>query len=519
MIRRNFIWILIFVLAHTAGAQTWAPVGTGMNNFVRAMMVYNSTLYAGGFFTSASGVANTFYVASWNGSAWSPLATGVGGSVVRALAVNGTTIYAGGNFSSPGSRIAKYSAGSWSAMGTGINGLIVYALCSFGGNLYAAGNFTDAGGVANTANIARWTGAAWQALGGSGPSTIVYALATDGSYLYVGGSFGSVSGVANTLGIARYNGSAWSEVGGGLPAGAVYSMASDGTNIYIGGQFTGTPGDNVAKWNGSSWSAMGTGTNGIVTAMAAGGGSAYAGGGFTTAGGVTVKRVAKWDGSAWSDVTTGTGMASEVDALAVYNSDLYAGGQFGSADGVANTAYIASIAVTLPLELTSFTGKYESGKVYLNWTAASEQNLDYFIVERSTDGKDYTSIGLSYGSGYSSASSEYSFVDNAPLRALAYYRLREVDFDGKNTCLKAISVSAEQGKIPVTVTLRNRNILLQPSAAGHFCLYNTVGEKVLDIILSPGREVTADAASLPAGLYFYRFCDKGSAKGERLILQ
>ena len=73
----------------------------------------------------------------------------------------------------------------------------------------------------------------------------------------------------------------------------------------------------VARWNGSSWSALGTGANDTVVALTVfddGGGSAlYAGGYFTTAGGVAANRIAKWDGSTWTPL--GSGLDASAAAL------------------------------------------------------------------------------------------------------------------------------------------------------------------------------------------------------------
>jgi hypothetical protein len=71
--------------------------------------------------------------------------------------------------------------------------------------------------------------------------------------------------------------------------GEVYAAAMDGSgNLYIGGWF-GVAGNavakNDAKWDGSSWSALGSGINDWVWALAVSGGTLYAGGYFTAAGG------------------------------------------------------------------------------------------------------------------------------------------------------------------------------------------------------------------------------------------
>jgi len=73
---------------------------------VRALAVSGTTLYAGGEFTTAGGVT-VYYIAKWDGSAWSALGSGMDGCVL-ALGVSGTTLYAGGFFITAGGETASY---------------------------------------------------------------------------------------------------------------------------------------------------------------------------------------------------------------------------------------------------------------------------------------------------------------------------------------------------------------------------------------------------------------------------
>jgi hypothetical protein len=192
------------------------------------------------------------------------------------------------------------------------------------------------------------TDADWEVMnpGLPGMDSYVYALAVDASgTLYAGGNFLTAGGVTNTKYIAKWNGSAWSALGTGMSGGVsgyspcVSALVIDASgNLYAGGGFTtagGVPVNCIAKWDGSAWSALGTGmsgTNGsFVSALAINAsGTLYAGGNFTTAGGVNANCIAKWDGSAWSAL--GTGMSSTVRALAVdVSGNLYAGGGFTTA--------------------------------------------------------------------------------------------------------------------------------------------------------------------------------------------
>ena len=85
-----------------------------------------------------------------------------------------------------------------------------------------------------------------------------------------------------------------------------------GPALYAGGDFTtagGVAANGIAKWDGSSWTALGSGMNADVHALTVfddGGGPAlYAGGDFTTAGGVAANNIAKWDGSSWTALGSG----------------------------------------------------------------------------------------------------------------------------------------------------------------------------------------------------------------------
>ena len=132
---------------------------------------------------------------------------------------------------------------------------------------------------------------------------------------------------------------------GAAYATSILAVAVAGPNVYIGGYFnrlsydSGVITNNVAWWDGTSWHALGNGVNGTVHALAVtAAGELYAGGEFTSAGGVSAAHVARWDGAAWSDVGGGvslTGGTASVSALAVNATSVFVGGEFTSAGSVA----------------------------------------------------------------------------------------------------------------------------------------------------------------------------------------
>ncbi len=86
----------------------------------------------------------------------------------------------------------------------------------------------------------------------------------------------------------------------------------------------------------------------------------------------------------------------------------------------------------LPVELTSFAASCEEDVVTLSWSTASEQNSSHFDVEKSTDGENWRVIGTVLAAGNSTQDINYSFIDDEKSNGQNYYRLNQVDIDGKN---------------------------------------------------------------------------------------
>ena len=193
----------------------------------------------------------------------------------------------------------------------------------------------------------------WDNLGAPelGGSNIVYCFAKDNlGNLYVGGDFINLNGIANADYIAkRDKDGVWSALGTGT-GGPVYAMAVDvNNNLYVGGEFlnlTDANGDYISMWNGSAFASLGTGASGIVRALAIDmNGVVYAGGAFPGMGGVAnTAGIAKWSGGAWSAMGTGVTVGAGLGVTSIcvnLSGDIYVGGDFENAGGVAAADYIA----------------------------------------------------------------------------------------------------------------------------------------------------------------------------------
>ena len=77
----------------------------------------------------------------------------------------------------------------------------------------------------------------------------------------------------------------------------------------------------------------------------------------------------------------------------------------------------------------NYTTVYNSGKVFLNWTAREEAADCIYIVERSSDGRDFESVGVKEGIG-TNIELFYSWMDHNPPGGFAYYRVKKIAKDG-----------------------------------------------------------------------------------------
>ena len=112
-------------------------------------------------------------------------------------------------------------------------------------------------------------------------------------------------------------------------------------------------------------------------------------------------------------------------------------------------------ASPLPVEFSSFSGKKVNDGVELNWTTQSEFNSHVFEVMRSYDGVDFEKIGFVEAAGFSNTERRYDFLDENPLVGNNYYRLKEIDHDGKINYSNIILIYFEEDRIQMLKAFPN----------------------------------------------------------------
>ncbi|MFT3908618.1 MAG: lamin tail domain-containing protein [Ferruginibacter sp.] len=136
----------------------------------------------------------------------------------------------------------------------------------------------------------------------------------------------------------------------------------------------------------------------------------------------TQVKIAHFDGTDWDDLG---GTADPANTVS---------NGFVTVTGVSTFSPFTFSARTtgiLPVRLTSFTAQKENKTVKLNWSTSQEINSSHFVVQRSGDGRTWKDITSVTAAGNSNTKIDYTTTDNAPLNGINFYRIKEIDMNGK----------------------------------------------------------------------------------------
>ena len=490
-------YIVIFDLT----SSTWDYTTLIVTNIVRALDLYNSSLYLGGLFTANASISEKLAQYDFNTSAWNADIRGVGTGNVYAVkfdTTNNIIITGGTNVTYgvevhglwatgsnvPINNVATFNPDplflSWNPLAQtrdpyGVNGIVYATTTDTAGNIYVGGSFSSAGGITAN-NIAVYkTDNKWYALIDSrtklnGTNNTVRALIWSADNLWVGGQFTAISeGVITANNIAKYDtaNDQWipiidtNNING--VSGPVYALQLDTSgNVYAGGAFVsagGTVGvNNVALYDviNNIWSALddgsGAGVDNVVYAFAYNGLNTpnpylFLGGAFTNAGTTSVGYVARWEtnASVWDNLSGGVG--EQVNALAYSTTTdyLYIGGFFTSPYSYLTyydlTGVYNQMVVNNDLDgpVNALTYNSSTGLVYIG---------GYFTVASiGSTGPPYVTIAIGKILTFDD-NNPTTFVDTIPSSVSAGVPL-STGANGVNSTVYAVAVITSSGNIIV----------------------------------------------------------------------
>jgi Secretion system C-terminal sorting domain len=171
----------------------------------------------------------------------------------------------------------------------------------------------------------------------------------------------------------------------------------------------------------------------------------------------------------------------------------------------------------LPVELLSFKAANKGVTNLVTWETASEITNKGFEVQRKDEQGNWTTLGFVKGNGVASV---YNYTDNNPL-SISYYRLNQIDHDGKSELSKVVSV-IKQRKLEVSMypnpTYGKVTVQLEKEGTGVVTVYNIVGQVMMaNQVLSTVGEV--DLSGLTRGTYILEVKSEGAVSRTKVVKQ
>jgi len=167
---------------------------------------------------------------------------------------------------------------------------------------------------------------------------------------------------------------------------------------------------------------------------------------------------------------------------------------------------LSSSASPLPIQLTSFTATCQNYYALLQWTTASEVNNDYFTIDRTQDGINFTTIKVVKGAGTSSTPNTYEAIDESPLTGMSYYRISQTDLDGTTRHLNTVVFQPCEDNESINAYSQSGNLINVEINALETNTYTFTLTSVL------GQRIFSQTQSGSIGLNNYRF-NTNVAKG------
>ena len=515
-----FVIILILTAVTLPGLSQWNQVGNNIDGSAiddilgkSVSISHNGKIVAVGAPSYLEDHQGYVEVHEYDGSDWVQLGGTLNGEEVDdgfgysvSLSANGTRLAVGaykndaGGAGDKGSvRVFEYSGGTWLQLGSDIDGEAdddwsgsAVSLSDDGTTVAIGAKFNDGtGNAAGHVRVYKYSAGTWSQLGGdidgdaaSDKFGLSVSLNEDGTILAAGSSLHN-SGAGHVK-IFQYSGGNWNQLGSDLEGTSNFQYFGQSVSLNSGGNIVAVGAPHSFGYGYVEMYEYTTGWNRIGDSIYTGifvdkfgysvsldsSGSTVAIGAYMS-GGTSEGRVSIYENNAgtWDQVQSdivGSGgsfgahisLNAAGDTVAVGMSGLTAGG-----NSRAGRVQIYTPTDPTPIRLIDFTAARIDQNVLITWKTASEINNDYFTLEHSSNGTDFSTIAFISGAGNSNSLRSYSYTDNAPGEGMNFYRLKQTDFDRNYKYSQVISVRLSEKefeirKIDHTANSRNVSFLV-----------------------------------------------------------
>ncbi|MCG2615855.1 T9SS type A sorting domain-containing protein [Terrimonas sp. NA20] len=190
------------------------------------------------------------------------------------------------------------------------------------------------------------------------------------------------------------------------------------------------------------------------------------------------------------------------------------------------TAFVPFIySSTLPVTWLYVKGEMKTDKAYIDWATANEEDADKFIVEHSTDGRQFVTAGEVKAAGNSSTTKKYQFIHSSPARGMNYYRIKQIDKNGTFTYSKALHLlyHPDRKELLVAPNPATDQVYVISGSGRNVTraeMFDMSGKQVFTKQLNAGQQVySLDISSVQKGIYLLKLYDDTGVTTQRIMKQ
>jgi hypothetical protein len=224
-------------------------------------------------------------------------------------------------------------------------------------------------------------------------------------------------------------------------------------------------------------------------------------------------RMAHFDGTDWNDVAGIPGVSNTTTAgnITITGVSTFSLFTFSSATGV-----------VVPVKVSSFSARKQQTNVQLNWTTEQEINSQSFTIERSVDGIKWISLASIAAAGNSQVKRNYQAIDYHPAKGINYYRLKEVDMDGRFTVSETRSVYFDNDVqlvlAPNPVTNKVTIYIPGNTSSVSIKIFNTQGQ-LMKTVFSNEETIPVNITGFARGVYSVKVIGKNMEEVRKMVVE
>lgn len=183
------------------------------------------------------------------------------------------------------------------------------------------------------------------------------------------------------------------------------------------------------------------------------------------------------------------------------------------------------VNTTLPVKLSLFNTVVVGELIEVKWATSKEDGFDYFLIQHSNNGNDFSDLATVPGAGYDTDTfKEYLYEHNSPIVGTNYYRLKAVDLDGSYENFGPIArIFSGTRNVQIYPNPTNGEFIhvdlnFNPSEGSRLVIFNNQGIEMLNVVCE-GTNNQLMLDSLKPGIYILKFISREQVERHKFIVQ